>query len=220
MVNDKDKLFEIIDRKIQIIRPRQTVFLNIRGQKTTPFLLDNFDYGFEFLAIATYKIVSIGLVSYFTRPRPDQRGLYSVSRPDPESLLLTVNKIKNLVGEENVGVPMILDQRLPEAFNLDSECLPLGREKLKARSENLTAAFKYFRPPVPADVTVENKRLLFIRTPHFSGKVKQYSGVWKKNSYWWKTPWKTQEWDVEIENEGIYRLSKNEMEWFLTGEYD
>ena len=166
------------------------------------------------------EIVSIGIVSYFTRPRPDQRGLYSVLRSDPESLLLTVNKIKKLVGEENVGVPVILDQRLPEAFNLDSECLPLGREKLEAKSENLTTAFTYFRPPVPADVTVENKRLLFIRTPNFNGKVKQYSGVWKKNSYWWKTPWKTQEWDVEIENEGIYRLSKNEMEWFLTGEYD
>lgn len=166
------------------------------------------------------EIVSVRVVSHFTRPRPDQRGLYSVSRPEPESLLLTVNKLKKLVGEENVGVPVILHQRLPEAFSIDSEQLPQGREKLEIRSENLTAAFNYFHPPVPASVTVENKRLLSIRTPFLSGRVKKYSGVWKKNSHWWNRPWSDQEWDIEVEESGVYRLGKNETEWFLVGEYD
>ena len=51
--------------------------------------------------------------AHFTRPRPDQKGLYAVSRPEPESLLLTANKLKKLVGEENVGIPVLLNQRLP-----------------------------------------------------------------------------------------------------------
>ena len=54
----------------------------------------------------------------------------------------------------------------------------------------------------------------------FSGHVIEYSGVWKANSKWWDKPWKTQEWDIEIENDGVYRLCKVEEEWFVVGEYD
>lgn len=165
-------------------------------------------------------IMSVHIVSHFTRPRPNQRGLYSVSRPEPESLLLTVNKIKNLVGEDNVGVPVILDQRVPEAFSIDPEQLPKGNEKLEIKSENLTAAFYYFRPPIPVNVTVENRQLCLVTTPHFSGRVNKYSGVWKKNSHWWNRPWNTHEWDIEVEDSGVYRLCRDGDEWSLIGEYD
>lgn len=165
------------------------------------------------------EIVSVRIVSHFTKPRPNQRGLYSVSRPEPESLLLTVNKIKKLVGEGNVGIPVILDRRLPEAFSIASEQLPKGSEKLGIKSEDLTAAFYYYRPPVPVSVTVEDKNLLFINTPNIRGRVKKYNGVWKENSHWWNHPWNRQEWDVEVDN-GVYRLCRTGDEWFLTGEYD
>lgn len=166
------------------------------------------------------EIASVSVISYFTRPRPDQRGLYSVSRPEPESLLLTVNKIKKLVGEENVGVPVLLDQRLPEPFDIDPDKLPQGREKLEVKSENLTAAFYYLRPPIPVSLTVENRQLSFATTPHFTGKVKKYSGVWKKNSHWWNRPWNTNEWDIEVEDGGVYRLRRDGDEWSFIGEYD
>lgn len=166
------------------------------------------------------EIVSVRIVSHFTKPRPDQRGLYSVSRPEPESLLLTINKIKKLVGEENVGVPLVLDQRIPEPFDIDPEKIPRGNERFEVNSEELTAAFYYFRPPIPVAVTVENKRLFSITTPYFNGKVKEYSGVWKKNSQWWNRTWSDHEWDIEVEDEGLYRLCKSDNEWFLIGEYD
>ncbi len=166
------------------------------------------------------EIVSVRVVSHFTRPRPDQKGLFSVSRPEPESLLLTINKIKKLVGEDNVGVPVVLNERVSEPFAMDPERLPQGKEKLEIRSENLTAAFTYFRPPLRAEVRVENKRLLHIKTAHFSGRVKKYSGVWKKTSQWWNRPWSDQEWDIEVEERGMFRLGRNGSEWFLFGEYD
>ncbi|MEQ1643975.1 MAG: hypothetical protein ABL959_11065, partial [Pyrinomonadaceae bacterium] len=70
------------------------------------------------------SIVGVDVTAHFTRPRPAQRGLYAVSRPEPESLLLTVGKLKKLVGEENVGIPVMLDQRLAEAFKLDADAMP------------------------------------------------------------------------------------------------
>ena len=165
-------------------------------------------------------IISVGVTAHFTKPRPNQRGLYAVSRPEPESLLLTVNKLKKLVGEGNVGVAVLLNQRLSEAFALDAEKIPSGAETLEPMTEKAIIAFSYFKPPVRAEVLVRDGRLVFIKTHYFSGHVREYSGVWRANSKWWDTSWKTQEWDVEVENNGVYRLCKVDKEWFLAGEYD
>ena len=165
-------------------------------------------------------ILSVGVVSHFTPPRPGQRGLYAVSRPEPESLLLTANKLKKLVGEQNVGVPMLVDQRLPEAFALDAARLPTGKERMELREDEPIIAFSYFNPPIPANVSIVNKCLVSIKTQHVSGTVKKYSGVWRQNSRWWNQYWNTEEWDVELEEGGIYRLCKVSSYWFLVGEYD
>ncbi len=165
-------------------------------------------------------MLGVKVVAHFTKPRPDQKGLYAVSRPAPESLLLTVNKLKKLVGEENVGIPTLLDQRLSEAFALDADSLPQGKETLAARPEKAIIAFTHFHPPLRAEVLVRDGRLVFIKTRGFRGHVTEYSGVWKANSKWWDSSWKTQEWDVEVEDHGVYRLCKVDKEWFLAGEYD
>lgn len=229
------------------------------------------------------SIVGVDVTAHFTRPRPAQRGLYAVSRPEPESLLLTVGKLKKLVGEENVGVPVMLDQRLAEAFKLDADAMPdvtdrnvvsprlsrficgearlteteqmifgvppplslvtknggIAAEPLSPVSEKHsfstnraaeplrsvqrpggTIAFSYFRPSVRAEVLIRDARLVFIKTRLFAGHVINCSGVWKGNSKWWDQPWRTQEWDIELENAGVYRLCKARDEWFLLGEYD
>ena len=165
-------------------------------------------------------IMAFRVTAYFTKPRPAQRGLYAVTRPEPESLLLTVGKLKKLVGEDNVGVPVILNERLAQPFKLDAGQLPKGKEKIEVHQEKAVIAFSYFHPPIPAEVLVREKRLIFLRTRYFAGHVREYSGVWKSNSKWWDRSWKTQEWDVEIEGHGIYRLCKVDNDWFLAGEYD
>lgn len=230
------------------------------------------------------SIVGVDVTAHFTRPRPAQRGLYAASRPEPESLLLTVGKLKKLVGEENVGVPLMLDQRLAEAFKLDPDAMPdvttdkngvsSRLSRIELRSADLpsaasvapatppplvlvtenggiaakplspptekhsfsanraaeplravqrpsgTIAFTYFRPSVRAEVLIRDARLVFVKTRLFAGHVINCSGVWKGNSKWWDQPWRTQEWDIEIENAGVYRLCKARDEWFLLGEYD
>ncbi|MEJ7622851.1 MAG: hypothetical protein WKF34_02555 [Pyrinomonadaceae bacterium] len=165
-------------------------------------------------------IVSVCAEAHFAKPRPGQRGLYAVSRPEPESLLLTVGKLKKLVGEENVGVPVLLDQRVFEPFALDADKMPQGKETLEVKTAKSVIAFTYYRPPVRAEVLVRDGRLVFIKTRFFSGHVTEYSGVWRANSKWWSSEWKIQEWDVEVESHGIYRLCKAGMDWFLMGEYD
>jgi protein ImuB len=184
------------------------------------------------------EIVTIHVTAHFTRPRPAQRGLYAVSRPEPESLLLTVNKLKKLVGQENVGIPVLLDQRMSEPFGLDAEAIPEGKECIGLRVSKggidtlnvpplltcepmqQTIGFTYYRPPVSAEVLVRDKRLVYIKSRQFAGHITDFSGVWKGNAKWWDEPWKTLEWDIEVENAGVYRLCKVRDEWFLVGEYD
>jgi protein ImuB len=165
-------------------------------------------------------ITAVDVTSHFTKPRPSQKGLYAVSRPSPENLLLTVNKLKKLVGEQNVGVPVILNERLAEAFKLDADAMPQGSERIDVHQEKAVIAFSYFHPPVRAEALIRDGRLVFLRTRFFSGYVVACSGVWKANSKWWERSWKTREWDVEIENQGVYRLCKAGEDWFLVGEYD
>jgi protein ImuB len=166
------------------------------------------------------EIDAVGVTAHFTKPRPSQRGLYAVSRPEPESLLLTVNKLKKLAGEDNVGLPVILDQQSAEPFILDPDLMPRGTEHINVEPRRPSLSFVYYRPPQHANVIYRDGRLVFIRTKYFDGYVTEYSGVWKRNSTWWDKPWKTLEWDVEIEDRGIYRLCKANNEWFLLGEYD
>jgi len=166
------------------------------------------------------EIVSIQVTAHFTKPRPSQSGLYAVSRPQPESLLLTVGKIKKLIGDENVGVPMMLEKRLEHPFALDADKLPEGRESKDLKFAPPVIAFAHYDPPIPAEVFVRNRQLTYLRTPEFAGRVLAYSGVWKSNSAWWGKTWRIHEWHVEVENAGIYRLQKKGEDWFVAGEFD
>src|SRR6476646_1291038 len=94
------------------------------------------------------EILSISVVAHFTKPRPSQTGLYAASKPQPESLLLTVGKIKKLVNEENVGVPVMLEQRLEHPFMLDADKLPDGRESKDQKLVPPVIAFAYYDPPI------------------------------------------------------------------------
>ncbi len=165
-------------------------------------------------------IISIKIICHFTTARTAQFGLYSATKPEPESLHLTVNKIKKLVGDENVGIPVLLDQRLQKPFLLDSELEPIGIESVESKAIKPQIIFNYFEPPIPAFVWIENRKLKYLKTKYFEGKVKEHGGIWRANSHWWAGFWSTEEWDVEVENHGVFRLSRKGREWFVIGEYD
>ncbi|MEZ5344190.1 MAG: hypothetical protein R2681_01425 [Pyrinomonadaceae bacterium] len=165
-------------------------------------------------------ITAVKLICHFTKPRSAQFGLYSAAKPEPESLHLTVNKVKKLVGDGNVGVPVLLDQRLQKPFLLDSGLEPSGIESNERADIKPQIIFNYFEPPIPAFVWVENRKLKYLKTKYFEGKVKEHGGIWRANSHWWAGFWSVEEWDVEVENHGVFRLSRKEREWFVTGEYD
>jgi hypothetical protein len=167
------------------------------------------------------EINSIDLAVHFTRPRSVQRGLFASTKPEPENLQLTVDKIKNFAGAENVGVPVLLDRRLPKAFALNPDKLPAGSERLTSSELKPVLALNYFDPPLTAQVIIDKKSLLYLRTPLFEGRVAEYGGAWKSSSQWWSLrKWRSLEWDVELEDQGLYRLQQNGRNWLVIGKYD
>lgn len=166
-------------------------------------------------------ISSVEVTTHFTRPRTDQRGLYAVSRPEPESLLLTAGKLKKLVGQNDVGVPVLLNERLARPFRLDADALPVGKERQAERTSRPVIAFQYFQPPRRAEVELRHRKIVHVCTREFAGSVIECGGVWRAASKWWTADgWRTQEWDIEVENAGVYRLALTNGEWFIVGEYD
>ncbi|MBK6751243.1 MAG: hypothetical protein IPG67_14880 [Acidobacteria bacterium] len=67
---------------------------------------------------------------------------------------------------------------------------------------------------------MRDKQLIYLRTRYFAGRVAACSGVWRLNSRWWERAWDIQEWHVEIEEGGVYRLRKTGNEWLVIGEFD
>jgi protein ImuB len=150
-------------------------------------------------------------------PRALQHGLFIPQAPAPEKLQLTLARLAALVGADNVGSPELLDTHRPDAFRMrpfSPESLP--REKI-APSPAARFALRCYRPPVAAQVRVKAERPASVN----ACAVVTAAGPWRGSGDWWTTtPWAREEWDVELNDGGLYRVYSAAERWFLEGMYD
>jgi protein ImuB len=154
-------------------------------------------------------------------PRVVQHGLFIPMAPQPEKLELTLARICAIVGEENTGSPELLDTHRPGAFRMvrfdASHRQPRGGDGVLPR-----LAIRIFRPPLAAEVSASNGRPVRIRARGISGNIIACAGPWRISGDWW-TPiaWQRDEWDVEFETGGLYRVYRDGLNgWFVEGNYD
>jgi protein ImuB len=137
-----------------------------------------------------------------TEPRRVQHGLFTLAAPEPEKLELTLGKIRGLVGPENVIYPRVLNTYRPGSGAVDAPYL----------------AFRYFRPPLEAQV--EEKA---IRTKLFRGRILNIAGPWRSSGDWWRQDgWDRDEFDLYLTDGALYRLVRDRAagQWFAEGTYD
>jgi protein ImuB len=168
-------------------------------------------------------ILAVALRAEAAKPRAAQGGLYSPPAPEPEKLELTLARIAAVVGQENVGVPELLDTHRPGAF----------RVRQWGRSPTCPApipndihdrlALRIYRPPLPANVQAPEGRPAQISARGVQGKVLTLAGPWRISGDWWTpTPWARDEWDIALSDGALYRIyfERPIGRWFVEGAYD
>jgi protein ImuB len=182
---------------------------------------------------------SVSITCEPVKPRVLQNGLFVPLAPAPDKLELTLARLAKLVGEENIGSPVLLDTHRPDAFKLKHFTLatkPDLRKRRKIGKRQLAIGnqpclgFRMFRPPLRAIVQADQGWPTQIsawgKQRSVYGKVVKLAGPWRATGDWWRDDrWARDEWDVTLERAGqqtlyrIYRELKTE-NWFVEGNYD
>lgn len=193
-------------------------------------------------------VIAVSINCEPVKPRVLQNGLFIPLAPEPEKLELTLARIAKLVGETNVGSPVLIDTHRPDTFLLKRFIVKTKhdiskRRRRSANQQSVTSnrqclGFRMFRPAlramvqaprgIPTQVSAWDKH----RSIH--GKVINVAGPWRTTGDWWREDrWARDEWDVAIESGGdpssrlqrstaMYRLYRELASgtWFVDGSYD
>jgi protein ImuB len=154
--------------------------------------------------------------------RIQQHGLYIAQAPEPSKLEITLSRLNNLLGTQNVGTPELLDTHRPDAFRMKR--FSVGAYKVEdAPCPRGVLTLRRFRPPQIAQIRLVQQMPAHIATATLDSKITVCSGPWRSSGDWWRrNPWDHAEWDVAITNGAFYRIHEDlrTSRWFLEGNYD
>jgi protein ImuB len=142
------------------------------------------------------------------KPQAAQSGLFVPVAPEPVKLELTLARIKSIVGADRVGRPALRDTHGPGGA--------VATVRGAARQ-----AFRHFRPPLAARVSLEEAQPAYVAAGGIRGKVIDLAGPWRTSGDWWTLDaWQRDDWDIALSDGALYRLCCSPAGWFLEGSYD
>jgi protein ImuB len=98
---------------------------------------------------------------------------------------------------------------------------PCPSNSQSASNQPCGLALRRFRPPLPAQVELQDKLPRALRSVLFQGPIRRAAGPWRSSGQWWdKQLWQRDEWDVQTANGRLYRLYREHENWFVEGIYD
>lgn len=151
-------------------------------------------------------------------PRSVQNGIFLPASPAPDKLELTLARIRGIVGENNAGVPELVDTHHPHPYRLVASQPQIAAPVDPANRQ----AFRHFRPPLQAKVELQQARPARITASGVHSKILTAAGPWRTSGDWWReTAWNRDEWDVMLANGALYRIYREPTkQWFVAGIYD
>lgn len=169
---------------------------------------------------ASIRGVRLDLVP--TRSQVRQRGLFDGGLRDPHGFADTLARVMALVGSDHVGTPVPVDTHRPDIFKLISPPPVLAPLPSGFSHPPRGLALRRHRPPLPAKIELDGRQPAFVWTAAVQGAVCAVAGPWQSSGDWWERnqAWQREEWDVELEAGGLYRLMRTPDGWFVEGEYD
>ena len=184
-------------------------------------------------------VTAVSMLVVPVKARSQQFGLFLPLSPDPERLEITLARIQGTVGENRVGVPMLLDTHGPNGFQQTRFVLSEMQERQGVRQKQPTAVMRIYRPVLSATVEFREGKPTFLGCEGVRRQVLAFAGPWKRKGDWWsETAWAREEWDVEVrtlrpkvqpgrdgtdgQETALYRVYKDlrTKRWFVEGVYD
>jgi protein ImuB len=150
-----------------------------------------------------------------------QFQLFESPLRDPNRFGETLGRLAALVGAEHVGAVEVIDAPKPGVLRLQ---LPrfheITRDAPLADDLAVGLPLRRYRPAVPARVHVVQHQIKSIVSEKARGVIRESLGPFRASGGWWESDrWATEEWDIALENGGLYRLARAGNEWRVEGSY-
>ena len=156
-----------------------------------------------------------------TRPLVRQGGIFEAGLRDPHGFAETLARVEAIVGSSGVGTPCPEATHRPDAFALEKPAAVVGAMPAPPVLPPLGLPLRRFRPPLAAGVESDGPAPVGVRCDAVRGRVRCARGPWRGSGDWWKPErWDREEWDVELEDGGIFRLCRTAGRWWVEGMYD
>lgn len=168
--------------------------------------------------------VGVRLQAFSARPDAQQDQFFEKALRDPHRFAETVARLMALAGNENVGTPHLLPTHRPDASTLESPRFghppPAASSPPPQEEVPVGLPLRRFRPPLPAKIEVQQSRPSHLACQAACGSIIDTLGPYRLSGQWWQEGWSTEEWDVELGNGGLYRLSRHGERWQVEGCYE
>jgi protein ImuB len=158
----------------------------------------------------TAPVTSFRLEVMPSRPAGHQFDLFQGGLKDPNRFFQTLARLAALVGHEKVGIPQRMDTHRPDSLQMLMPELGWSRKSGKKNSRPKTGpGLRRYRPGMMARVELSDGKPVLLQSNLISGRILEARGPWKLSGNWWdRTRWETQEWDIALDNGGLYRIAQ------------
>ena len=148
-----------------------------------------------------------------SRPAGHQFDLFQGGLKDPNRFFQTLARLAALVGNEKVGLPQRLDTHRPDSLQMLMPELGWSRKNVKRSGHPKTGpGLRRYRPGIAARVELNDAKPVLLQSSLISGRILEARGPWKLSGNWWdRTRWETKEWDIALDNGGLYRIAQKKM---------
>ncbi len=169
--------------------------------------------------------------------RREQLDLFLPRGPSPGELDQTLAELSAICGADRVGHPQVVDDHRPDAFALRPFGTGLRKNKSPAKNRDIEQptierpprqgpklTLRALRPPLRAEVRLEQGRPVFARSALSQGKILGAAGPWRTTGHWWSesSHFAMDHYDVEMSDGKLLRLCFDwrRSRWQIDGLYD
>jgi protein ImuB len=152
-----------------------------------------------------------------------QLGLFSPQMPEASRLDVTLARLRNIVGEGNVGRIVLDDSHRPDGFRVEPFEVP--KTKPAGAETAGPCAMRQLRPAEPISVTLQAGRPVAFTFREQRYSVTRIYGPWRTSGEWWSVyRWEREQWDIDAQTREAValncRVERNGQRWQMAALYD